>query len=321
MFKGRTLQNVPMLSVPDFLMGWSARGLQLSRSGKAFVFEVVTAGADTFQLPIYDGGTYNFNVSWGDGGSDYIAAYDNAAANHSYAGAGTYTVRITGTINGWRFNSAGDKTLIHDISSWGPLLTGNLGGYFFGCSNLTVSATDVLDTAAVTTFYNAFRGCSSLTTLDVSLWDIAAVTTFRAAFYSCSSLTTLDVSLWDIAAVTTFRTAFYGCSSLTTLDVSLWDTAAVTTFYNAFYNCSSLTTLAANNWDITAVIVMTAMFHGVTLTTANYSDILIGWEAQLVQNNVDFHGGNSTYSAGAAATARQALVADHTWTITDGGAA
>jgi hypothetical protein len=59
----------------------------------------------------------------------------------------------------------------------------------------------------------------------------------------------------------------------------------------------------------------------VTLSTANYDSLLTGWEAQAVQNNVNFHGGNAKYSAGAPATARAALIADHTWTITDGGPA
>ena len=59
----------------------------------------------------------------------------------------------------------------------------------------------------------------------------------------------------------------------------------------------------------------------VTLITVNYSDILVAFEAQAVLNNVPLHGGNSKYSAGAAATARAALIADHAWTITDGGLA
>jgi hypothetical protein len=61
------------------------------------------------------------------------------------------------------------------------------------------------------------------------------------------------------------------------------------------------------------------MFTSVTLSTANYDALLIGWEAQAVQNNVVFNGGGSKYSAGAAA--RAALIADHSWSITDGGPA
>ena len=74
------------------------------------------------------------------------------------------------------------------------------------------------------------------------------------------------------------------------------------------------------SWDITSVTNMTDMFQSVTISTSNYDAILVGWEAQAVQNNVVFSGGNSTYtSAGAGGTARAALIADHSWTITDGG--
>jgi hypothetical protein len=59
---------------------------------------------------------------------------------------------------------------------------------------------------------------------------------------------------------------------------------------------------------------------GNSMSTANYSALLIGWQGQTHQSSVVFKGGGSTYSAGAATTARAALVTDG-WTITDGGAA
>jgi len=62
-------------------------------------------------------------------------------------------------------------------------------------------------------------------------------------------------------------------------------------------------------------------FSGTNIGTVSWSDILIDVESKNSNNNVSFHGGSATYSAGAAATARAALIADHTWTITDGGAA
>jgi surface protein len=76
------------------------------------------------------------------------------------------------------------------------------------------------------------------------------------------------------------------------------------------------------SWDVSSVTNMISMFLDVTLSTANYDALLVGWEAQAVQNNVTFSGGNSTYTAAsAAATARAALIDDHSWTITDGGTA
>ena len=289
---------------------------------EAFVFTVQTTGTpETFALPLEATGTYDFHVNWGDSTSDDIAVWNDAAATHSYASPGTHTITITGVIHGWRFNNVGDKLKIYDVKFWGPLRLGSRDRYFYGCSNLTVSATDILDVSSVTSLESAFHGCSSLTTLDVSLWDISNVTDFFTAFHSCSSLTTLDVSLWNTSSATTFRSTFYNCSSLTTLDVSLWDTSSVDVLKGAFHSCSSLTILALDNWDITAVTTMEIMLVGVTLTTINYSNILVAFEAQAVLNNVLLHGGNSQYSVGAAATARAALIADHSWTITDGGQA
>ncbi len=63
---------------------------------------------------------------------------------------------------------------------------------------------------------------------------------------------------------------------------------------------------------------MIFMFHNATLSTVNYDDLLIGWEMQAVQNSVSFDGGNSQYSFGASADARQRLIDDHSWLIKDG---
>jgi len=60
----------------------------------------------------------------------------------------------------------------------------------------------------------------------------------------------------------------------------------------------------------------------ITISTANYDALLIGWEGQSVVDGLSPHFGGSEYtSGGAAATARAALIADHGWTITDGGTA
>ncbi|GAI94120.1 unnamed protein product, partial [marine sediment metagenome] len=179
-----------------------------------FRFEVVTAGADTFQLPIYDGGTYDFNVDWGDESSDDISAFDDEAANHPYAGAGTWDVVITGTIVGWRFYNAGDKDLIHDISEWGPLDVGNLGYYFYGCSNLTISATDGLNCPDTTNFNGCFWGATSLTELPSGLFDLCtSVTGFYRGFLNCGGLTSIPSGLFDkCTLITTFGTCFQDCT-------------------------------------------------------------------------------------------------------------
>ena len=74
-----------------------------------------------------------------------------------------------------------------------------------------------------------------------------------------------------------------------------------------------------SSWDISNVAEMMSMFYGAGLSTANYDALLIGWESQKVQDDVHFDAGDSTYSPGAAAEARQRLIDEHGWNIDDGG--
>ena len=73
-------------------------------------------------------------------------------------------------------------------------------------------------------------------------------------------------------------------------------------------------------WNVTNLTNALNMFASVTLSTANYDALLVGWESQAVLNNVQFNGGNSKYTLGSASeAARQRLITDHNWSIADGG--
>ena len=99
-----------------------------------------------------------------------------------------------------------------------------------------------------------------------------------------------------------------------------WDTGKVTHMTLMLRGTSFDRNIAA--WDVTALTAAGNFLLSVTLSTANYDALLIGWEGQAVNDTVTFHGGSSTYTGGgAAATARAALVSDHSWAITDGGTA
>ena len=307
-----------------------------------------TSGATQITLPLEASGDYDFGINWGDGSSSKITAYDQAEVTHTYPIAGTYTVKIDGVINGFRFNNGGDKAKITDISQWGDLLLGNSNGYFHGCSNLDVSATDAWDVSSVTTFDYAFSGCSSLTTLDVSNWDVSSGTTFFSTFYLCSELTILDVSSWElnIDEDITLRSTFQSCSKLTTLDVSSWDTSRVTDFYRFVQGCSALKTLDVSNWDTSKVTNFFVSFGACTdlvgldisnfnissltdaeymlngTTISNYSEVLINWAAQIpnIQNEVVFGAGSNTYNAAGADAKALLEAAPYLWDIGDGGA-
>ena len=287
------------------------RNVTSSRAGggvKAFISTWKTDNAgtsndDQITLPLEINGTYDFTVDWGDGNSDTITAYDQAEVTHTYSSAGTYTIEIKGTIEGWQFDGGGDCKKITDVSQWYGLIIGNNTYYFYGCSNMTVSATDELDVSGCGDLSGAFRDCNSMTSLITTNWDVSSIILqgLNRTFYGCMFLELLDVSLWDISSVEDMSYFFFNTDALDTNDYG-----------------------GIKNWDITSLTGATGFMGACTnsLSTADYDDVLVNWEAQDVNDNVTIGFNNSTYTAGSAAeTARTALVEEHGWVITDGGAA
>ena len=210
-----------------------------------------TSGSTQFTFPTLSSGTYDCVVNWGDGGAEStITTYNNAAWTHTFAGgAGTYDIEITGQCEGAFFNDGGDKLKLLEIKRWGVdfrLESGSYwNAYFFGCSNLVISATDTLNLSGTDSLQSAFRSNTALTAIP-----------------------------------------------------------------------------NMGDWDITAITTMIYMLYLSTLSTANYDTILVGWESQAVTSSVNCWMGGSKYTGGsAAATARAALISDHSWSITDGGTA
>lgn len=421
-----------------------------------FEFDVVTgntsagsSNADQFKLPTHSSGTYDFNVDWGDGSDDDITTWDQAEVTHTYASAGTYTVKITveagvGRCKGWSFANTGDKLKFTTVYSWGPLELGGEGANFYGTTNMAGTPGDTPILSGWTSGSQTFR--ASGFNFSVNSWDITNLTTLVLMFQDCpnfnqpldkwmqtggniavvgnlqamfSGTGAFDQPLngWDVSGITEFTSLFSGSvfnqplnnwdmsaavavtamffNGLFNSDVSGWDLSSCTNlsgmfednavfnqpigdwtlntvgsvtlsamfrradafnqplnawdisgvtnvgsmFQQAFafnqplnlWDVSGLTSFALmfntatgfdqdlGGWDITALTDATSMFNAVTLSTANYESLLVGWEANTHNNDVVFHGGDSLYNdPSSAATARTALVADG-WTITDGG--
>ena len=156
-------------------------------SSPSMEFTVVYGAGGDFTLPINGGGagyTHNFVVDWGDSSVSTITAFDDADRIHTYAGAGTYKVRMFGTCEWFAFADGGDKVKVTTIDAF----RGDIGLKvlnFYGCTALT--STVALGTkAALTTASSMFRGCTSLNNLPSDLFDgCSAITTFSYAFNSC----------------------------------------------------------------------------------------------------------------------------------------
>jgi surface protein len=151
---------------------------------------------------------------------------------------------------------------------------------------------------------------------NTSDWDTSAVVDMRWMFYEATSANP-DTSGWNTAAVTNMLEMFFGATSANP-DLSGWDTSAVTDMTRMFHLATSFDQ-DIGSWDVTSLLDATGMFSEVTLSTANYDSLLIGWNAQALQPGVVFSGGNSNYCSDAAVAARANMIAMHGWSITDGG--
>jgi len=149
----------------------------------------------------------------------------------------------------------------------------------------------------------------------LNLWDVSSVTDFRNVF----AITTFnqDISGWNVSSGTDFSAMFISNLQFNQ-DLSGWNVANATNLSSMFSGAISVD-FDAGGWNVANVQFANAMFRNVNLSTANYDSLLIGWAAQTLQNNVQFSGGFSKYSAGAPATARANIISTYNWTITDGG--
>jgi surface protein len=264
-----------------------------------FVFDVDTTQAGIsnstqFQLPLPSPGyTVNAEVDWGDGSTDTITSYNQAEKLHTYSTGGTYTITITGTLEGWDL-SYGENLKIKEVKNWGDGngLTLTRANAFVSASNMTCIATDKPN-VQTTSFQQMFRQCTSLVS-GLKNWDVSGITTLLFCFYNANVFNE-DLSGWDVSSVTTFKYCFERC-------------------YNLDQNFAS--------WDMSSATDVGRMFKSTTMSTANYDATLIGWASQSLNSGLSIDFGNAKYTAGGAAeAARNTLINTYSWTVVDGGAA
>lgn len=235
--------------------------------------------AGQISLPLESDGTYNFEVDWGDGTRDTITSYNQSEVVHDYGVNDTFTVIISGTCHGWNFQNTtnGVPQRLVEIQKWGDLRLGNNESYFRGCSQMIVTATDLLDLTGTTSLYNCFRECDALTNVpNVMSWDVSNVTDFSLMFYHCSSLTELTGTGWTTTSALEFRHTFRDCNLLkidNIAGIENIDTSNVTSLFYMFGNCGTNggggnISLDFSSWDVSNVTDMEYLFYRVNYVTS-----------------------------------------------------
>jgi surface protein len=231
------------------------------------------------ELPYSPTGTYSGTINWGDGN---FSANTYSNRTHTYASSGTYTITITGTIEGWNFNNYATayRSRILEIISWGTLRSENNSNQdmFRQCSNLKLTGvTDTPDLVGITSLGYMFRSCSSLTTVNnMNSWDVSSVTDMSNMFDLASSFNQ-NIGSWDVSSVTNMSSMFWGTSF--NQNIGSWNVSSVTNMELMFYNVISFNQ-NIGSWNVSSVTNMRSMFDG----TSSFNQNIGSWNVSSVTN-------------------------------------
>lgn len=253
-----------------------------------------TSNDDQFLLAQDPTLTYNCDYETSDGQTGTITTNTDFLFTFP-GGAGTYTIKLGGVNNTFPrvwFNNAGDDDKLIRITNWGDITWQSFDSAFRGCSNLTSTTSGPApDLSNVTTMHSMFRDCLSVTSLYVANWDTSNVVNMGRVFRTCP---------------------------LANPDVTNWNTSNATNFERMFLN-STLADPNTSGWDWSQVTNADAIMEDSGFTTASYDILLVSLDAQTLQPSVIFGVGNVCYSAGGPETARDNLITQDFWLISDDG--
>jgi surface protein len=274
-------------------------------------------------------------IDWGDGTVEQITG-DDPDPSHSYAVAGEYEVRISGTFPHLDLTDnadlvtygntpalAANSAKLIAINQWGNIIWESMSYMFYQTPNLVnYSATDTPNLTQATSLEGmfAFTGLSSA---DLSGWDVSTITDFSSMFTNATSFNG-DLSDWTFSSAdytsengVNFLGMFNLASSFTGTGLANWDVSNADTMTVMFSDAAAFNQ-DLSSWDVSNVTDMFLFAEGAAISTANYSAMLSSWSALDVQSGVEFSVNPTTYTL-PGLEGRDILVDTFGWNITDGG--
>ncbi|MGV8161939.1 MAG: BspA family leucine-rich repeat surface protein [Candidatus Nanoarchaeia archaeon] len=253
---------------------------------------------------------FNQNISgWDTGKVTNMQGMFQSATNFNQNLSGWDTGNVTSMA--YMFMSA--TNFNGSISGWDTGNVTSMAYMFLGATNFNGNISG-WDTGNVTTMAYMFGNAVNFNQ-NLSGWDTGNVTSMQSMFQSATNFNQ-NIGNWNISKLNSTYRMFYSAAAFNQ-NISGWNTINVLNMSEMFYGATNFEQ-NIGSWDVRNVTDMTNMFNGVTLDTSNYDAILNGWAAQIVKNNVPFHGGSSKYSY-VGKSGRDNLTGVYNWTITDGG--
>jgi hypothetical protein len=297
-----TLITLPIAGVTSVDISWG------DASGSSF-----TSNSDYPDFTYDSSGTYIINLSncnfttINNENNPNRAVFNNSLSNFSYY---NQISSLTSFANAF-YGAQIDFSL--DISSNATSNVSAMNAMFYGCTNFNQPV--LFDTTACNTFENMFNGCSAFNQ-PVS-FNTSSVNSLANMFYGCGIFDS-SLNLTDTSSVSDFNNMFGGCSVFN--QPVPFDTSSATNFSNMFDGCSAFNQ-DISSWLIPLLTNASGMLNNTSFSTANYNSLLIDWANQsIIQTGVPFGASTTQYSGSEANTARNTLIIDYSWNITDAGA-
>ncbi len=293
-----------------------------------------TAKVTNMQQVFYNATSFNQPIgSWNTGNvTSFYSLFDGAVLFNQPIGSWD-----TSKVTNMEFAFRNATSFNQPLSSWD---TGNVTSFYslFDGAVLFDQGLGLWNTGSLTNIGNTFRNATSFNQ-NINSWDTAKVTNMQSLFNGATSFNQ-PLGSWDMGNVTNMEFSFEG-ATLFNQSLNAWDTSKVTSMHGIFRNATSFNQ-NINSWDTAKVVNMkqaffgavsfdqdiggwsTAalsaaddMFKGIELSIANYDALLESWNAQSLNPDVIFSGGDIRYCT--SASARTTMIESDNWTITDAG--
>lgn len=200
-----------------------------------------------------------------------------------------------------------------DLSNWEVSNVTNMFAMFQGTGDYDQDMSN-WDVSSVTNMAGMFIDAHSFNQ-DITGWDVGSVTNMFAMFAGAHDFNQ-DIGAWDVSQVNTMRDMFFLAKTFNQ-DIGSWDVSSVTDMSRMFHTATNFDQ-DIGDWDVGNVTTMDRMFTNAGLSQPNYDALLIGWESlPSLSTQVPFDAGSSSYCLGA--TAREAIITNFGWIITDSG--
>ncbi len=251
-------------------------------SGNTFILTYNTNNpgvTNSNSLRIPAAGTYD--VDLGNDGTfellDQTGSIDIDVTTHGYA-AGSIQVAIRDAISGLgtfqqiQFVNGNDDTKLTSIDQWGAVTWTSMANAFYGCSNMTMAATDTPNVSTVFDFTSVFQGATNFNG-NISNWNVSSGTNFFSMFNNATSFNG-DISSWNVSSGTNFNRMFLGATSFNG-DISSWNVSNGTSFSRMFQE-ATVFDQNIGGWNVSSGQFFNEMFDGATAFNQNIGSWDVG---------------------------------------------